>query len=128
MADNFIDVESFWTPWEHQVCNDCYSNNPYAIWLAKVGCFQPHRHLQCEYIRVVIDSEDMVLEPVRPMPINFGSFSIPYEMCKNFVNGTCHRNYNCSYAHCRYEVDMWNIKKRLARGKQRFIYNWPLIN
>ena len=116
MADHFVNVESFWTPWEHQVCSQCHGSNPYAIWLVKVGCFQPHRHLQCDYIRVVIDSENTVLEPLRPMSRNFRSFHGAYRMCDNLVKGICPKR-TCYFAHSDFEVDMWNVKKRLARGK-----------
>ena len=117
MANNFVNIESYWTPWEHQVCSQCHGSNPYAIWLVKVRCFQPHRHLQNDYIYVVIDSQNIVLEPVRPMPGNFKSLYGTYIMCKYFEKGTCQWGQICSYAHSNFEVDMWNIKKRLARGR-----------
>ena len=113
VVPSYVDVTSYWTPWEHRVCYPCYCYNPYAIWLVKVGCFQPHRHLQCEYIRVVIDSNDMVLEPIRPVPAKLAYQQGPFIMCF----GTFCRNDACTYAHTTFEVDMWNIKKALARGK-----------
>ena len=116
MANNLINTDSYWTPWEHQVCSQCHGSNPYAIWLVKVGCFQPHRHIQGNYIHVIIDSENIVLEPLRPMPGNFKSFYGAYTNCKNFERGICRRQQICSYAHSDFELDMWNIKKRLARG------------
>lgn len=119
MNDHLVDARIFWTPWEYQVCTECYDNNPYAIWLVKVRCFQPHRHLQCEHICVVIDSENMVLEPIRPMPSHFRLFQGPFIMCKYT---TCFKGDTCGYAHCQYEADMWNFKKRLEKGKQTVIH------
>ena len=117
MANSPIDVESFWTPWEHRVCTTCYRNNPYAIWLVKVRCFQPHRHLQHEHIRVVVDTEDMALEPVRPMPRKYETIRGAFIMCQSreVCNGCSE---SCSYAHTGYEFDMWNFKQKLAKGKQ----------
>ena len=111
-----FDVESFWTPWEHRVCLTCHSHNPYAIWLVKVKCFQPHRHIQHEHIRVVVDTDDMVLEPVRPMSQRFKTIKGSFIMCK-LSGKMCNWSESCPYTHTCYECDMWNFKKRLAQGK-----------
>lgn len=114
-----VDVQSFWTPWEHRVCSKCYYNNPYAVWLVKVGCFQPHRHSMCEYVRVVIDTNDMALETVRQIPMNFMSFRGPFKMC--YADHKCDEF--CTYAHSLFELDMWNMKKSLTKDRGRQWYS-----
>ena len=103
------------------MCVTCHSHNPYAIWLVKVKCFQPHRHLQHEHIRVVVDTDDMVLEPIRPMPGRFQTIKGTFIMCKStWSREMCSRSESCSYAHTPYECDIWNFKKRLAQGKHEY--------
>lgn len=114
-----VKINAYWTPWEHEVCSDCYNNNPYSIWLVKVRCFQPHRHQQCSLIRVVLAHEHMAMVPIRHLPKSFRLpwFHGPFRLCANLIN--CPKRSQCLYAHSQHEVDMWNIKKRLAKGNQK---------
>ncbi len=116
-----VKIGSYWTPWEHEVCSECYKSNPYSIWLVKLRCFHPHRHQPCTFTRVVLDHEHMAMQPIRRLPKSFKIywFRGPYKFCNN--RDDCPKRARCLYAHFQSEIDMWNIKKRLHQGKPYFI-------
>ena len=99
-------------PWEYDVCEDCYGNNPYAIWLVKQMCFRPKRHRGMGTVRVVIDQNCMVMREIRPMPHN--SFWFRGEFVDCFFYPECPRDKECTFAHSPIECDTWNFKKSLG--------------
>ena len=112
-----VKISSYWTPWEHEVCSECYRSNPYSIWLVKLRCFHPHRHQPCTFTRVVLDHEHVAMQPIRRLPQSFKLywFRGPYKFCVNRDN--CPKRTRCLYAHVQSEIDMWSLKIRLDRGK-----------
>jgi hypothetical protein len=121
-----VKIGSYWTPWEHEVCSECYKSNPYSIWLVKLRCFHPHRHQPCTFTRVVLDHEHMAMQPIRRLPKSFKIywFRGPYKFCINLDN--CPKRARCLYAHFQSEIDMWNIKKRLHQGKIKVLTMVPI--
>ena len=111
-----IDVNVYWTPWEHEVCKQCYEDNPNAIWLVKVHCFKPYRHafFNENNIRVVIDHECMAMTSVRR--VSTGLWRIArFRQCHK--GESCKRKLRCWFPHGQHEVEMWNIKSRLIKGR-----------
>lgn len=107
-----IDVEKYWTPWEHEVCKLCFEDNPNAIWLVMVRCLKPHRHFS-NTIRVVIDHKRMAMVSIRR--VSTGLWRIArFKPCRK--GESCGRKLRCWFPHGQHEVDMWNIKSRLIKG------------
>ena len=113
MSGDRIDVNEYWTPWEHKVCKLCFEDNPNAIWLVKVRCFKPHQHRSGDCIWVVIDHEYMDMESVRTISTSLWRVS-RYRHCRNTPN--CYHGDRCWFPHSQIELDMWNIKIRLIKG------------
>ena len=116
MAEYRVDVKKYWTPWEHEVCELCFNDNPNAIWLVKVRCFKPHAHSRFHNtnVRVVIDHRRMAMVTVRR--VSTGLWRIAkFRPCHK--GDSCGRKLRCWFPHSQYEVDMWNIKSRLVKGK-----------
>lgn len=118
----------FRMPWEHFVCSKCHQENPFAIWLTKQHCFEPHRleHQRAERILVVVDPESMKMVKIRPVPPKgFTSFRGRFYKCRFFPN--CRSGPDCNYAHSDAELDTWNSKKILtgemsSRRSQAAVY------
>ena len=112
MSQYRVDVNTYWTPWEHEVCQQCYNDNPNAIWLVKVGCFKPHQHGGTT-TRVVIDHEHMDLVTIRAVSTQLWRRS-KFKPCH--FGDNCYRS-SCWFPHSDHEVDLWNIKTRLVKGE-----------
>ena len=67
-------------PWEHWVCSQCLRENPYAVWLIKLRCFQPkiHRHHQYRWTLVSIEPSAMRLVGMRHHPANIEQITAPF--------------------------------------------------
>lgn len=113
MSQYRIDVNEYWTPWEHKVCKLCFEDNPNAIWLVKVHCFKPHQHRSGDFIWVVIDHECMAMKPVRTISTRLWRTAW-YKRCYNGPD--CFRGNSCWFPHSQHELDIWNIKNRLIKG------------
>ena len=107
-------------PWEHCVCSECLQNDPHAIWLVKLHarCFYPQRHRSAAHVIVVIDQDQIMMEPIRPLPGNCFTFRGKFVHCCNFPD--CRRGDKCRYGHSKLEVDTWNAKKRIISGEKPF--------
>jgi len=105
-------------PWEHRVCSECLQNDPHAIWLVKLHahCFNPQRHRSAIHITVVIDQEQIVMKPIRPLPANYFTFHEKFIHCYNFPD--CSKENECCSGHNKLEVDTWNTKKRIISGEK----------
>ena len=114
-------------PWEHCVCSECHQNDPHAIWLVKLHahCFYPQRHRSAAHVTVVIDQDQIMMEPIRPLPGNCFTFRGKFVHCCNFPD--CRRGDKCRYGHSKLEVDTWNAKKRIISGEKPSI-NASLIH
>ena len=123
MSEYRIDVNTYWAPWEHEVCQLCFNDNPNAIWLVKVYCFKPQslRHINSDTIHVVIDHERMAMVSVRRVSTGLWRI-VRFRLCSKGDN--CGRKWRCWFPHSQQEVDMWNIKSRLIKGK---IFNINII-
>ena len=113
MTEYRIDVNKYWTPWEHEVCQLCFNENPNAVWLVKVGCFKPHQH-EISRVRVVIDHECMAMASLRTVSTVLFWRIGKYKMCDKMPN--CNRGSRCLFPHSRYELDMWNLRSRMIKG------------
>ena len=109
MTEYRIDVNKYWTPWEHEVCQLCLNDNPNAVWLVKVGCFKPHQH-EIGRVRVVIDHECMKMASLRKVSTQLWRTG-RFKMCHNCPS--CYRGDECWFPHSPFELDMWNVKTRL---------------
>lgn len=114
MTEYRIDVDTYWTPWEHEVCQLCLDDNPNALWLVKVGCFKPHQHESIR-TRVVIDHECMAMVPIRRISTSLWRTAW-FKLCRNSPD--CPRRDKCWFPHTTHELNMWNIKNRLIKGEQ----------
>ena len=124
MSQYRIDVNEYWTPWEHKVCKQCFEDNPNAIWLVKVHCFKPHQHRSGNCIRVVIDHEYMDMEPVRTISTSLWRTNW-FKHCYNCPD--CFRGDRCWFPHSQHELDLWNIKNRLIKGMCNNRFNYHII-
>ncbi len=102
-------------PWEYHVCLDCLQSNWYAIWLVKQQCLEPHRHTQPILVPAVIDQSNMALVAIRPLPAHYNKFRGQFVMCRRYPD--CPAGSKCRSAHSEVEMDTWNIKKSLLKGK-----------
>ena len=112
MDSGVMDCDVVVVPWEHWVCTQCLQDNPYAVWLIKLKCFNPtHHHYPDEKTLVSIEPSTMMLVKMRPLP-----------QCAWTIQGNCRRYPNCAkgdactYAHSIVEQDTWNFIKTLYKG------------
>ena len=104
-------------PWEHWVCTRCLQDNPHAVWLIKLKCFQPRRRGHCypeEKTLVSIEPSTMQLVRVRPLPKCAWTIRGKFMFCRN--HPSCHNGDSCTYAHTYVEQHTWNFKKTLYKG------------
>ena len=100
------------------MCSQCFEDNKFAVWLAKVQCFEPHRHHylknQVDHRLVVIDKQSMSLVEIRPLPARDCWPEGLFTLCKRLPQ--CNKR-NCQHSHSPQELDTWNAKRSLIIGK-----------
>ena len=103
-------------PWEHWVCSQCLRENPYAVWLIKLRCFQPkrHRHHQYGWTLVSIEPSAMRLVGMRHPPANIEQITAPISLCKSWKN--CSKRDSCLHPHSEVEKHTWNFIQTVFRG------------
>jgi hypothetical protein len=104
-------------PWEHWVCTQCLQDNPYAVWLIKLKCFNPtHHHYPDEKTLVSIEPSTMMLVKMRPLPPCAWTIRGNFVYCRRYPN--CAKGDDCTYAHSIVEQHTWNFIKTLYKEKQ----------
>ena len=101
-------------PWEHWVCSQCLRDNPYAVWLIKLRCFNPKRHQQYQWILVSIEPSSMKLVEMRPPPPDIERITAPIQLCQAQQN--CQRE-NCPLPHSEVEYYTWDFIRTAFRGE-----------
>ena len=113
-------------PWEYHVCSGCFRENPYAIWLIKQQCFEPHQHKQHRTSKVVVDETSMAMVRIRPLPANYNQIKGYYILCHHYKQHGYHYDLKCPFAHSDLERNMWNIKKRIL-GKWLYYMKYMFV-
>ena len=107
-------------PWEHWVCTQCLQDNPYAVWLIKLKCFQP-RHRDHNYpirkVLVSIDPSAMKLVKMRQHPASIEGRSESLSICQSLPY--CQRGNNCPFPHSQVEFETWEFIRTLFKGKYK---------
>ena len=104
-------------PWEHWVCSQCWWENPYAVWLIKLRCFQPRHHQRYQrWTLVSIEPRAMKLVEMRPPPVNIEQHSSPIPLCPLLDN--CQRKNLCQHPHSEAEYHTWEFIRKSFKGKK----------
>lgn len=104
-------------PWEHWVCTQCLQENPYAIWLIKLKCFNPNRHghhFPDKRTLVSIEPSTMALVKMRPLPRCAFNIRGRFVLCRKYLD--CRHGDSCNFAHSPVEQHTWNFIKTLYKG------------
>ena len=104
-------------PWEHWVCSQCLWENPYAVWLIKLRCFQPkrHHHHQYGWTLVSIEPSAMRLVGMRHPPANIEQINAPIPPCQ--AGRYCQRGDLCPLPHSGVEYHTWEFIRNVFKGK-----------
>ena len=106
-------------PWEHWVCTQCLQDNPYAVWLIKLKCFNPtHHHYPDETTLVSIEPSTMMLVNMRPTPachrVQRPNQRRWMYLCQDYPH--CQRGNACPFPHSEVEYHTWDFIRRAFRG------------
>ena len=104
-------------PWEHWVCSQCLRDNPYAVWLIKLRCFQPKKHY-CRQILVSIEPSLMKLVEMRDPPSDIEQQSSSIPPCSSEC---CLRRDSCPLPHSEVEYNTWEFIRTAIKGENHLL-------